>query len=272
LECPKESEKIMPPKARWVKKECPVCHKEFEVKPSHSELRVCCSRRCYSKLMSERSKGENNPFYGRQHKQLSKDLVSAANTGRPQSEETRRRRSETHKLIPHTKEWTENQGKALKGREITWADKISESRVGYKVPLNERQARSEFSRGSSNPAYLHGLSPVQLSVRKSMRYRDWRTAVYTRDNFTDQITGEPINGRGNAHHREPFSKIWEDNKIKTFEDAMKCDALWNIDNGVTMKNKTHNRYHKVFDLSSQSISGGMRREKYFRKRYNKIRW
>lgn len=262
----------MPPRSTKIIKECPVCHKQFEVKPSHFDLRVCCSRRCYSKLMSERNKGENNPFYGKQHTQSAKDLVSKANTGRIQSDAERKKRSESHKLVPHTKEWRENQSRALKGREITWGAKLSESRTGYKVPMEERIARSEFSRGSRNPAYLHGLSPVQLSVRKSMRYRDWRTAVYTRDGFKDLITGESINGRGNAHHRIPFSKIWEDNNLKTFEDAMNCNALWDINNGVTMRIKTHNQYHRMFDINCPSIEIGKRREKVFGRRFDRMLW
>ena len=57
------------------------------------------------------------------------------------------------KQIPHTKEWTDNQSKSLKGRKITWGDKISEKRSGYKVPLEVRTARSQFSKGEGNPFY-----------------------------------------------------------------------------------------------------------------------
>ena len=38
-------------------------------------------------------RGENNPFYGRTHKQSSKDLVSEKNTGKVRSEEFKRQKS-----------------------------------------------------------------------------------------------------------------------------------------------------------------------------------
>lgn len=57
------------------------------------------------------------------------------------------------KQVPHTKEWRENQSKSLKGREITWADKIGKAMVGKPHSLEARQARSEFSKGENNPFY-----------------------------------------------------------------------------------------------------------------------
>lgn len=43
-------------------KQCPICQKEFHVKPSHA-WRVCCSRECKSAYMRLTQSGEDNPNY-----------------------------------------------------------------------------------------------------------------------------------------------------------------------------------------------------------------
>lgn len=42
---------------------CPVCQKEFYVKPSHYERRRCCSKVCYSEYLKTAMIGENNPNF-----------------------------------------------------------------------------------------------------------------------------------------------------------------------------------------------------------------
>lgn len=43
-------------------KQCPICNKEFRVKPCHS-WRVCCSRTCRSEQLRRTQSGEQNPNY-----------------------------------------------------------------------------------------------------------------------------------------------------------------------------------------------------------------
>jgi hypothetical protein len=48
----------------------------------------------------------------------------------------------------------------------------------------------------------------------------------------------------NAHHKDKsFSKIMEDNNIKTLEEALICGELWNINNGITYCKKCHKQKH-----------------------------
>ena len=37
-----------------------------------------------------------------------------------------------------------------------------------------------------------------------------------------------------AHHIKEFSKIIEEYQIKTLEQALNCDEMWNINNGQTL--------------------------------------
>jgi len=73
--------------------------------------------------------------------------------GKKHSEETKKKMSERHKGVPHSKEHRENIGKALKGREIKWTDKISKAMTGKPHSLESRAARSGFSSGVINPFY-----------------------------------------------------------------------------------------------------------------------
>lgn len=46
-----------------IKKECPICNIEFQVKQSHSNRRICCSIECSNKYRSIYKVGENNSNY-----------------------------------------------------------------------------------------------------------------------------------------------------------------------------------------------------------------
>lgn len=63
--------------------------------------------------------------------------------GKKQSEFFLKRMSEVHtgKLAPHSQEWKDNMSKTMKGREITWSDKIVETRKSngsYTISENEK--------------------------------------------------------------------------------------------------------------------------------------
>jgi 5-methylcytosine-specific restriction endonuclease McrA len=77
-------------------------------------------------------------------------------------------------------------------------------------------------------------------IRHKLPYIDWRTQIFERDDYTCQVCFQ----RGNklhAHHIKPFSLILDENKIETPEEAIMCDELWNIDNGITMCDKCHKK-------------------------------
>jgi hypothetical protein len=174
------------------------------------------------------------------------------------------------KQVPHTKEWTQNQSKSLKGREIKWGDKISKSRKGYKVPLDVRENRSEFSKGVKNPFFgkQHKLEtrkqisishqkisedewdgftkPLYIQIRNSQKHMNWSQAIFQRDNYCDWFSGVEGNGNLNAHHIVRFKDLFEQNNIQSYEQAMECEALWDIKNGVTMIDTNHSAYHSMW--------------------------
>lgn len=87
------------------------------------------------------------------------------------------------------------------------------------------------------------ITPLYLKIRNSLEYYNWRLAVFQRDNFCDCFSGIKGNGNLNAHHIIPFTQLLTENKIKSFEQAISCKELWDINNGVTMLKTTHVAYH-----------------------------
>lgn len=89
-------------------------------------------------------------------------------------------------------------------------------------------------RGEKSPHWKGGVTPVYYMVRNSFKSRQWRSDVFTRDNFTCVECGDHRGGNLNADHIKPFAVILDEYNIKTFDEAMECEELWNINNGRTL--------------------------------------
>ena len=74
-------------------------------------------------------------------------------------------------------------------------------------------------------------------IRSLSKSAEWRKAIYKRDNYTCQ----KCEGKDNleAHHIKSFKEILIDNKIKTISDALNCEELWDLNNGITLCQKCH---------------------------------
>jgi 5-methylcytosine-specific restriction endonuclease McrA len=138
----------------------------------------------------------------------------------------------------------------------SWAGKIG-GKAGKGITRNNGAKRPQLSlrnklfplKREKNPAWKGGITPLMKRIRHSFQYRQWRSDVFTRDNFTCQDCGRR-GGDLEAHHfLKEFAKIIEECKITTFEQAMKCEELWNINNGITLCKKCHNKT-KHFVLNS----------------------
>lgn len=51
--------------------------------------------------------------------------------------------------------------------------------------------------------------------------------------------GVPKGLKVNVHHMKPLSTILKENNITTVEQAMECDAVWDLDNGVAITKGEH---------------------------------
>lgn len=97
--------------------------------------------------------------------------------------------------------------------------------------------------GKENPNWKGGITPLCEQIRHSEKYNEWRLAVFTQDNFTCQDCGSKISGTLNAHHIKEFIKILRENNITTFEQALTCERLWDVNNGITLCEDCHIERH-----------------------------
>ena len=83
-----------------------------------------------------------------------------------------------------------------------------------------------------------GITKLYASVRNSFKYRQIRLEIFKRDDYICHWCGR----RGyklQAHHLKSFAKIMRENNIKTFKQAMDCNELWDIRNGLTLCEVCH---------------------------------
>lgn len=73
-----------------------------------------------------------------------------------------------------------------------------------------------------------GITPQNQKERNSLQYRQWREAVFVRDDYTCQNCGQR-GGRLNAHH----ISAWANDKERRFD----------ICNGITLCSKCHKAAH-----------------------------
>jgi 5-methylcytosine-specific restriction endonuclease McrA len=121
-----------------------------------------------------------------------------------------------------------------------WKEKISKGGKGKKRSIKTREKISLAKRGAKNHFWRGGITPLRILIKQSYKYRQWRSDVYTRDNFVCQ-TCRQRGGKINADHIKSFSLIIFDNNIKTLEEALDCEELWNINNGRTLCEECHKK-------------------------------
>lgn len=97
--------------------------------------------------------------------------------------------------------------------------------------------------GLNNHNWKGGITPLMIKIRSYRKYDEWRRKVYKRDNYTCQICGNNKGHNLNSHHIISFSKIIQYFEIIDFQAAIKCKLLWDINNGITLCEKCHDRIH-----------------------------
>lgn len=144
------------------------------------------------------------------------------NTGKKRTEEQRKRIGDSIRGKKRSKEFCENLSNKLKGREITWGEKISKSLAG--VPRPDRRGENcNFWRG--------GTTKENAKIRSSLEYRQWRKAVFERDNYTCVECGD----KSKKNHRV----ILRADHIKPF--AFYPELRFDINNGRTLCDPCHKK-------------------------------
>jgi len=162
--------------------------------------------------------------------QIATAKLNASKKGVPLSEEHKRKIGLAGIGRIKSPETLAKMSKALKGRTFSpeTIKKMSEARMGK--PSN--------TAGERNWNWKGGITPMKKLLWFSIPYKEWRTSIFERDDFTCQKCGK----RGvylEADHIKPLAMIIFEHQIITKEEAFGCTELWNIDNGQTLCKKCH---------------------------------
>lgn len=165
--------------------------------------------------------------------------------GKKNTEETKHKISESLKGRKLSEDTKRKIGEAVKGRHFSEEHKrkISKAHIGYKYSVEAKKTMSEAHKGKftgkNNGNWRGGKTSLIFSIRTSFLYRQWRSDVFTRDNFTCQKCMNKKGGNLEAHHIKRLSLILEEYQIKTLQDAEVCMELWDINNGQTLCETHH---------------------------------
>ena len=160
-----------------------------------------------------------------------------------------------------SREWKDNIAKANKGRKSSEATKkkLSDSAIkrGIKPSFEGRkhtqETKDKISRafkgrfvGSKSSSWKGGITPITSQIRACFKYRQWRSDIFTRDDFSCVLCGAR-SGKGERvfleadHYPKMFSVIFQENNITSLEEALACEEFWNINNGRTLCKICHNK-------------------------------
>lgn len=183
------------------------------------------------KNLSLSHKGKPSPRKGVLHSEESKLKMSKSALGR----------IPFNKGIPMSKEKYEKCRKTFfqKGHNAWAKNKIFSEKHRKNLSLSHKGKYC----GNNSPTWKGGITPLNSIIRNSDKYNEWRIQNFIRDEFTCQECGQ-IGGKLHVHHIKPFAVILKTNNITTFDSAVQCVELWDLNNGVTLCEKCHKQLRK----------------------------
>ncbi len=98
-------------------------------------------------------------------------------------------------------------------------------------------------KGEKNPMWKGGKTKLSFAIKNTQKYKAWRNTVFERDNYTCQCCNRRSQ-KGDkvileCHHIKPFSIILNEYDIKTIDEALCCEELFDINNGQTLCKECH---------------------------------
>ena len=158
------------------------------------------------------------------------------------SEETRKKMSDTRLKMDWKGYWLGKElseehrkkvSEALTGRDVTedFRKKMSKLLRGNKHCLGRKHTEETKQKislaisGPNHPCWKGGVSPLRTRIWQSREYKQWRKAVFERDDYTC-LDCSTRGGTLNAHHKKSFAEYPE--------------LRFKVDNGQTLCVPCHN--------------------------------
>lgn len=140
------------------------------------------------------------------------------------------------------------------GKHKDYLQKLSNAFIyDYRCPECSLEETSKRMRGDGCHFWNGGIAGENDTLRHRREYKEWRTAVYERDNYTCQCCGKK-GGILNAHHIHQFADYPE--------------LRYDINNGITMCEECHDStqngsFHNIY--GTHNITSDQLREYIFNK-------
>lgn len=196
--------------------------------------------------LSEANKGEKHPFFNKKHSEESRKKIRDARANYIFTPEHKaaisngmKGKNTWSRGSVATNETRKKLSIALKGKKrgaMTEEQKrkISEAKTGTKLSIEHRRKIGLTQSGERSRWWRGGITPLYRRVRNTLEAKFWRDTVFKRDAYTCIQCGDDRGGNLNADHIKPFADIFSENNIQTFEMAMECKELWDVNNGRTL--------------------------------------
>lgn len=118
--------------------------------------------------------------------------------------------------------------------------------IKYKININTKKYKNKIRINNEKEIRItkqRKRNELKNYIRNLFQYRQWRSDIFTRDNFTCK---ECYKNKCyvEAHHIKPLSKILTEYNIKNIKDALSCIELWNLNNGIILCKECHNKIPK----------------------------
>lgn len=135
---------------------------------------------------------------------------------------------------------------SLSGLELGRSEEVNKKRKGKRnSPSTEFKKGYKQKKGSEHYNWKGGRTSLDKIIRQTTQYKDWRIAVFERDNYTCQeCSARSGNGKKivlNADHIEMFALLLRKHGIDSVQNALICAELWNISNGRTLCVECHRK-------------------------------
>ena len=118
--------------------------------------------------------------------------------------------------------------------------KISKAQKGKKLSLITREKIRKALSGSKNYNWKGGTyKSLNEKIRNCFKYRQWRSDIFARDNFTCILCEKRGVYLEADHFPKRFIDIINEYQIDTLEKSLFCEELWNINNGRTLCKECH---------------------------------
>ncbi len=89
-------------------------------------------------------------------------------------------------------------------------------------------------KGKRNGNWRGGISKLTHVIRTHPHYKRWRISIFERDNYTCQNCGKHGNDLNADHYPKTFAQLIKEHSIQSLEDALSCDALWDVETNRTL--------------------------------------